>query len=347
MDTLKDKKHNFQKGSECRLVIGNSSGDMDSIASSIALAVALGKEYLPLINIPRHDLALRRDVLYLFNLLEIDPCDLYFKDDSPLFLNRIKGIVLVDHNLPSPDQKEIIPFIERIIDHHKDEKFSFPQLKKKKIASVGSNATLVTEAILLENPESLTPTMALLLIAPILLDTSDFQDFRKTTLRDQKAFKKLLPLAEPLMPPNFYETLLEKKLEADPSRPDLLLKKDCKLYQEGKLTYGISSLPKSITWTLENDFHWQEDQLTFLREQKVPLWVILEWLNGGKAVIFTTPSPDLKEALIAHISQNLKLKEVFDVDSFQFQDEFVFCRLRVPLPRKELQPLLSFSQMSF
>lgn len=316
------------------LVIGNMAADMDSISSALALASALG--YHPLINIPREELSLRKDVLYLFQLLNIDPSTLHFREDMTHLLGPSTEVILVDHNVLSPDQQHLIPHVRKIIDHHKDEKIDYPKLESKIISKTGSNATLILELI----QQLLTPELALLLLAPLLLDTSNFQDTRKVTAKDRKALQTLLPLANP--PPDFYETLLENKLCADPARPDLLLKKDCKLYQEGGLTYGISSLPKSISWTLDNDTHWQEDQLTFLREQKVPLWVILEWLNDGKAVIFTTPSLELKKAIVEHIHQNAKLREIFDLDSIQFQDEFVFFRLKVPLPRKELQPLLSF-----
>jgi exopolyphosphatase len=326
------------------LVMGNPSGDMDSIASAIALSSALGKGYLPLINIPRDELFLRKDVLFLFDLLKIDPATLHFQEDLPSLLTRITGVILVDHNALSPGQEELAPFVRRIFDHHRDEQASYPGLESKMIAKTGSSATLILDAI---KQKDLTPELALLLLAPLLLDTSNFQDTRKVTAKDRKAFQVLLSRAGALVPPDFYETLLENKLYADPARPDLLLKKDCKLYREGSLTYGISSLPKSIAWTLDNDVHWQEDQLTFLREQKVPLWVILEWLNGGKAVIFTTPSPELKQALVEHILEYPHLREVFDIDSFQFQDEFVFYRLKVPLPRKELQPLLAFEKMLF
>lgn len=333
----------MSKNSEV-LVMGNMSGDMDSIASAVALCSALGKTYLPLINIPRAELFLRKDVVYLFNLLKIDSANLYFREDFPTLLQRVSGVILVDHNVPSPDQEEVIPLVRRIIDHHRDAQFAYPKLENKVIAKTGSNASLILDAIQQKN---LSPEIALLLLAPLLLDTSNFQDTRKVTAKDRKALQVLLSCAGALVPSNFYETLLENKLYADPARPDLLLKKDCKLYREGNLTYGISSLPKSIAWTLDNDVHWQEDQLTFLREQKVPLWVILEWLNGGKAVIFTTPSPELKQALVDHIKEDSHLKEVFDLDSFQFQDEFVFYRLKVPLPRKELQPLFSFERILF
>lgn len=320
------------------LVMGNMAADMDSIASALALASGLGNGHIPLINIPREELFLRKDILYLLKLLHIDLNALYFREDIPSLLGPATGVILVDHNVLSPDQQQLVPFVRRIIDHHKDEKFDYPKLESKVIAKTGSNATLILEAI----QQKLTPELALLLLAPLLLDTSNFQDTRKITAKDRKALQTLLSKAGALVPGDFYETLLEYKLSADPARPDLLLKKDCKLYREGSLTYGISSLPKSIVWTLDNDTHWQEDQLTFLREQKVPLWVILEWVNEHKAVIFTTPSPELKQAIVEHIRQNANLREIFDLDSFQFQDEFVFYKLKVPLPRKELQPLLSF-----
>lgn len=326
--------------------MGNMSGDMDSVASALALASLLGNSFIPVINIPRAELFLRKDVLYILNLLKIEPNQLYFREDIPALLGSMTELILVDHNVLSPGQEELAPFVRRIIDHHQDEQYSYPQLESKTIERVGSNATLILEVIQQKNPEALTSKLALLLLAPLLLDTSNFQDSRKVTVHDQKALQILLSrINASSLPSDFYETLLENRQACDPSRPDLLLKKDCKLYREGQLTYGISSLPKFISWTLDNDACWQEDQLAFLREQKVPLWIILEWLSGGKAVIFTTPFPELKHALLDHVNKDLK--EVFDLDSFQAQDEFVFYRLKAPLPRKDLQPLLSLNRVLF
>ena len=142
-------------------VIGNESADLDSIISSISYAYLLCQEdtssqaglYIPLMNIHREEIALRKDILYLFQLFGISVDDLLFLDDNVplnrLFEQKRLRLNLVDHNVLRPRQEHLSDAIERIVDHHIDENINYPLItnENKLIAIVGSNATLIAEKI--------------------------------------------------------------------------------------------------------------------------------------------------------------------------------------------------------
>ena len=127
------------------IVLGNQSGDMDSIASAIAFSYANRSRgfYIPVINIPKEDLALRGDVLHVFKTLHIDPNFLFYKEDLNFLLSLAKQgylrVTLVDHNRLSPDQESFKDYIEKIIDHHKEENNFYPLMKEedKMILKIG------------------------------------------------------------------------------------------------------------------------------------------------------------------------------------------------------------------
>jgi len=76
------------------LVMGNEACDADSLASSVALAYSASMNKLgdvtptgaiiaPVINIPRQDLALRQDIVYMLKEASINADDLLFYPEMP------------------------------------------------------------------------------------------------------------------------------------------------------------------------------------------------------------------------------------------------------------------------
>ena len=112
--------------SKLKIVYGNESADMDSVASAITYAY-FNYVYdptqlvIPIINIPRCDLPLRRDILFALDKISITEDLLYFNEDLNKFIQvHEAGIetVLVDHNdLPKLDG---IRTVVGVIDHHAD-----------------------------------------------------------------------------------------------------------------------------------------------------------------------------------------------------------------------------------
>lgn len=151
------------------VVVGNESADMDSIVSSLALSYLLTHQNntpaLPLINTTRSDMRLRPDCQCLLeDLLDY----LTFVDEYTITKEKLW---LVDHNAPASRQSHWEPQVYGIIDHHQDEHKCQGALVRQ-IEPVGSCATLVAQRIR-EAGITVDHTLASLLLAPILLDTTN------------------------------------------------------------------------------------------------------------------------------------------------------------------------------
>ena len=273
-------------------VMGNESADLDSIVSSIAYAYELSVEnpsgstgglYLPLLNIRKDEISLRKDILYLFQLLDISIEDLIFVDDKIslnfLFEEGRLYLNLVDHNVLRPAQAYLSNTIERIVDHHVDEHKHYPLLsnENKLIANVGSNTTLIAEKIL-SNQQMMIPELALLLLSPILVDTSNLQSLEKTTDRDIKAVDRLRLFGSTLIPNDLYERLRAAKHDVADLTPDMLLSKDFKEYLDNKLMYGISvisSLPPASCGWIEDEQKLHAILEKFAQNRNLALLILL------------------------------------------------------------------------
>lgn len=346
---LHDSKEKYQaQAQEIHIVMGNESGDLDSIVSSIAYAYllnqenTLGQSYIPLLNIHREELAFRKDVLYLFKLLHISADDLLFIDDevplNKLFNEGRLRLNLVDHNLLHPKQEHLSAAVERIVDHHVDENKHYPLLESKVIETVGSATTLIAEKML-SNKQMITPELALFLLGPILIDTSNLQSVEKTTDKDKKVVEALLPLGS--IPPDFYEKLLAAKNDISDLTPSQLLSKDFKEYLDGQLLYGISSLPSSVSW-------WREDEQTlrpilekYAKDRELSFLILL--MQGPKRkIIVYSPSPKLLKSFESYVQTDKGLNKI--LSPVASSNQLSFYEAEKSLARKQLQPLFDFSK---
>ncbi|KAJ2900683.1 Exopolyphosphatase [Coemansia aciculifera] len=191
------------------LVLGNESADLDSISSSLALAYTLTQTtpsdtttIIPVINIPRADLALRPDCSALLHhtlaAAASTLSDLTFIDDIDLesIAKERLDVWLVDHNAPCSRQAWLEPFVRGIVDHHVDEAKCL-DAEVREIEAVGSCATLVAQRVLSqeEEEEVVEPVLAMLLLAPILVDTSGLDPkAQRATAADIECVQRLSTL---------------------------------------------------------------------------------------------------------------------------------------------------------
>eukprot|EP00942_MAST-04A_sp_MAST-4A-sp1_P012741 g12741.t1 len=111
------------------IVIGNQSGDCDSIVSSILHAYYLfstkkaDNDIFPILSMPEEDLKLRGAESVLLKSCGIESSDLIFTDQIPWenIHTNIDKVTLVDHNVLSDSMNFLNTKIYEIIDHHKDE----------------------------------------------------------------------------------------------------------------------------------------------------------------------------------------------------------------------------------
>ena len=129
----------------------------------------------------RGDLPLRTDAVKLFEECDVCTASVLCAGDLDLYQLQQDGrlkLTLVDHSVPSKDkdERDLVPSVVEIIDHHKDDSSGvYDDIVKKTIAPVGSCATLVADDFLTYKQEALEQNSDLvkLLLGVILIDTDN------------------------------------------------------------------------------------------------------------------------------------------------------------------------------
>ena len=205
-----------------RIVLGNESVDLDSVVSAISVANALNTQNkangqahvltLPVLHCKRSDMRIKTESVYCIKRwldLEMPEVLLSLYDDIiPLLCHNpeaefctvsLQEVVLVDHNklstsLPASCREQLRLRVAGVVDHHFDETASeYGEAKKdvlrpRRIAAVGSCATLVWEEFGGAIPECCT----MLLQSAVLVDTLLFSpSAEKTTARDVTATEEM------------------------------------------------------------------------------------------------------------------------------------------------------------
>jgi exopolyphosphatase len=324
-----------KNGPTSHVVIGNSAGDADSIVSALAHAYIRSvvnpqeeveqessrsgnpiESITPVVSITQADLeASRPETLLLLKWAGIAPSDLLYVDNA-----KVRAIAttatLVDHNHLQADNCFQHCRVIEIIDHHKDDGMhtdSCP-VQRRRIAYAGgkvlvaSTCTLLTESLIMmmNDPASSLkvaapvplphdPSLAMLLLGVILLDSVNLQDEAgKVTDRDRAAVSFLVDQTDwthsglpascrsnnndhSTTPDLFkvFETLQQAKFDRDfwtalSIRDALRL--DYKSFRDN--TFGIASV--LISW---NDFKEKENLVAglkhFVDETQTQLLIIM------------------------------------------------------------------------
>ncbi|KAI0791550.1 hypothetical protein BC629DRAFT_1287604 [Irpex lacteus] len=204
---LEDVKNG--KGKEWTVVMGNEAGDLDSLASAIALAwYRTTIQNIPSISLsqtPTTDLHLRAENLHALHLAGLDPsappilCLDELPSHSPFPSHTF---ALVDHNrlLPlfthsassSSDVKVVA-----IIDHHEDEgqhKTADPRIVKTPVGSASSLVALYIQADK-RAKEVMPGELARLLLCAVAVDTDGVKPGGKAEEEDREAVGYLLSRA--------------------------------------------------------------------------------------------------------------------------------------------------------
>jgi inorganic pyrophosphatase/exopolyphosphatase len=256
------------------IVLGNEAADCDSIVSALLLSQFYSSQkremFVPVINIPENELALRRDMVKLFQLLRIKPESLVWFEKG--FLNKVNpnlNLILVDHNGLAPAESHLNSNVIEIIDHHDDENIKYTQTVSKNLNKVGSNTTLIVQKIK-EAGYQLDTQWALMALMPILIDTENFkeegdaQELDKDMANWLKEFINLDDLREliedynktspeKIIIPNnaqsieqivkiLYDKLADAKIDTKGFSAEERLLKDMKTYPMPGGVYSISSV---------------------------------------------------------------------------------------------------------
>ena len=296
-----------------RIVTGNQSADMDSVVSAITFAYLThtfktpNQFIIPLIDIPKADFALRRDISKLLQLHGITEDLLYFVEDFDGFLKESTSVdlSLVDHNgLQGVEINKAFDAgfvnVDAIIDHHADEGM-FEKADPRIIRTCGSNSTLVFHYFheLTSGDDKFWETnkdVVELLIAPLLIDTTNMtQKVEDPDVKALEFYKKILTtdtvnFTTQSSYDEFYKTLKTAKKDISGFSFADILRKDYKQFHflHGDRV-GFSSISKPLLW-IASKFsadEIKEDLAKTLKANQIELLVMTASFTQKETGIYT------------------------------------------------------------
>ncbi len=328
------------------IVTGNKSADLDSIVSAYVKALLESKknrnmkECIALINIPKKELKLRPEVVFLFKRLYLDMEFIIFREDlhAANLKNRSANgsleIIMTDHNIPEEPLKNYYRNIVEIIDHHKDSNY-LKQIKKRTIIHTGSCSTLIGEQFLdfLENDEikwdkKQKGLIANLLYSAIYVDIDHLTEKYGLDLnRDRRMLKYLKPLIT--LEDSFFPELVNIKFDTSSLTVDEHLIKDYKNWEYSNIPYGISSVLAGMEEMDKNNHNWVKALETFLKVQNIQILFVMHLIK----------EPRIRREMTVIFS-----------DSFYFKNDYIDLLTRSDIfgikqnYRKEDSPCYFFNQ---
>ncbi|MCH1430122.1 MAG: hypothetical protein GWP59_06010 [Chlamydiales bacterium] len=349
---LADSKRRFTAESYDKIsfVIGNEAMDLDSLVSSLAYAYLLQQKEaskshltLPVLNLPKADLASRKHLIYLLKQLSIPTDHLLFWDElEAMQLPPVERYYhLVDHNRLAFQQSHLSPNVKSIVDHHHDSHDNYPKLEHKVIKTVGSCATLIWE---LFNKSKITLTgegWVKLFLAAIYIDTSRLKNSSKTTQSDIYASDALLSIFSDIE--GLYEGLHKAQQDLTGLSFKQILYRDLKKYKDPKLRYSISSIP--ISWDMQKLLK-EPNNLKTLQElcsaKELDACFVLSKNSSQRELFIFAPNAAKLNRLISKLSDNSSLKSYGLSAATRISDNSYSFKLNSSAARKYIQPLFNF-----
>ncbi|NWY69019.1 PRUN1 Exopolyphosphatase, partial [Erithacus rubecula] len=241
----------IQQQQEIHVVMGNEACDLDSTVSALALAYFLAQSspraaVVPVLNIPRAELALRTETTFLLRERGIPAASLVCRDEIDLrALHRagLLSLTLVDHHLLPGADAALDEAVVEVLDHRPLERRRAAPCRVT-VEPVGSCATLVAERILQGPPGVLDRTTAALLHGTILLDCINLSPAAgKVTPRDE-ACVALLEERFPDLPARdaVFGALQAAKFDVTGLSTEQMLRKDLKVISNDEVLVGISGV---------------------------------------------------------------------------------------------------------
>jgi exopolyphosphatase len=257
--------------------------------------------YIPLLQIPRKDLALRPELLCMFAQTGIDPNDVCTLENLDWIDQSKTSLFLVDHNVPrgplsksyrfnSPQSKMLI---EGIIDHHEDEKFCQDRPEPMKyhiIKQSGSCSSLVAnwmmqthklnpEGSLLDDNYQETHGIAKLLLSAILLDTANLN--YKMTVHDEQAVPFLLQYLPDFDSNEWYTKLQTAKSSIEGMSLTDIFRRDYKEFKSDLGKLGFSTINRSVSDLLDRFSDFKDEMRQYIKKQELQVYIIMTVYSEG------------------------------------------------------------------
>ncbi|NXU46915.1 PRUN1 Exopolyphosphatase, partial [Drymodes brunneopygia] len=205
-----------------------------------------GSAFVPVLNIPRSELALRSETAFLLRARGLPAAALVCRDELDLQgLQRagLLSLTLVDHHVLPAADAALEEAVVEVLDHRPLERRR-PAPCRVTVEPVGSCATLVTERILQGPPGVLDATTAALLHATILLDCINLSPKAgKVTPRDV-ACVAVLEERFPELPARdaVFGALQAAKFDVTGLSTQQMLRKDLKVLSSDEVVIGVSGV---------------------------------------------------------------------------------------------------------
>lgn len=328
------------------VVMGNESGDLDSMVSAVLWAYAMthktDKHHLPLFNIPRQDVPLRKEAPWVFKEAGIDiqavPCAEEV-NLSALAASRRLRLILVDHNTPCADQLDLGSSVVGIVDHHEDEGKHMEA--SRKIEKVGSATTLVAAELL--KASLVTPEVALLLQSAILLDTRNLNANEVHFLPLDREVASTLQEITGREPSKFYGELFTRRMDVSGVPLADLLRKDAKSVSMNNYHFYMSSLAGMSLEILTTNFpNWQQELLRCCKEKGWDLLIIMMAFTEGKTFNrhLVLAGGELVAPLRDYLSRSESKLELEPLSASSSSSTLAFVQRNSKASRKQVLPLV-------
>jgi exopolyphosphatase len=305
--------------------MGSCAADLDSIVASAAYAYLLAREgtsdglVVPYLPIPRKDLTLRREVMYLFERVDLKWENLVFEDDvelTALVGGREAELVLVDTQGEDLSPAAVNRIAE-VIDHHRvSPREEGQSLRRRIVEPVGSACTLVARQILERKPGILDAQLATLLLAAVLLDTVNLDpEAGRGTHRDREIVRQLIRRVD-ADTTGLYHELVRARSDVVGLSSFQLLGKDYKEGKAGKLHYGMSSVPLLLDSWCRRDERLGQALSDFLTGRALDLLVVLLYRRGDgfkRQLIVCSGDEHLLSHVVSRLEEPLGLAEASTV----------------------------------
>ncbi|KAG5361276.1 putative exopolyphosphatase [Yarrowia sp. C11] len=342
------------------IVSGNESADIDSCVSS-ALYAYLSQsqskvDVFPLINIPKQDILLRRDFLWLLAKLDIKDNSFLFLDDLNPELLKHASLALVDHNKVTASLAQLDDKVIGVIDHHDDEglyKSADPRvvIKNGSCSSLvytwwnktlnGLNGAIASDAALNE-----------LALAPLLIDTSNLKS--KVEAHDTEAYDLITKALSPVSTfstskdiKGFYKTLDQKKRDLSGFDAVQMLRKDYKDWAENGAKLGMSTVVLDLDNILKQDPKFFSKLHDFCEEHNVTVHVTMTSYtdaetgkHGRQMIIYSPGGPSEGIQKFLDAAADLELEPISVDDGHLPGKLWVFLQKNAKASRKQVAPKL-------
>ncbi|SCU80630.1 LANO_0B00738g1_1 [Lachancea nothofagi CBS 11611] len=357
----------FSRNSRLRIVCGNESADLDSVVSAITYAYFSyindpSKPIVPILNILKADLELRRDIVWVLKQRNIPHSLLFFQEDLQDLRKRFNcpiDAVLVDHNDTQSVAKTLVDSVVGIIDHHEDLGLHKDILDRKcgpRVVTVaGSCSSLVFNYwhnILGSHRRKAEIDALYLCLGALLIDTTNMS--YKVERPDLQAHATYKVSLHGFDFDGYFDQVRQAKddIEGLPLRD--ILRKDYKEFEfpkarEGNVKCGMASVVRPLEW-IQQQFGDQELINAcgqFLQERSQDILLILtSWTTEegkfSRQLAFCTGAQqniEISQQIAEKVHNFLDLKPIDIMDS-PVKSFVFFAQLNTNASRKQVAPCL-------